>query len=743
MGRLPSRATPCSVVDVLETFTAIFLGARSFMLIGKMLRNDERGESKIVYEAMIFFEVMFLLKLADKGRRSFPEPERRSFNFTARFLASIILLYPCAHFGRDFLPWPIESLKWLLDVLKHVRNVGYLAAVVACSISTCSTHLRSICWAFPIAAGLLLLGHGVLTCATMPPMLSTEDRLELARILFYVIIHSFRLYLFFACVLTKSSLPTPMPPISILDVPHGCTENLPQKTSSRLSTYVVLSCAMALLSYQSNFVAFTNTGSVMAFNNGGAIAGVAAYANLLDPSRHLMAVRGTSAVLGAPSSHLLSISMMYRTAWNRTSTKARAADDPVPSMLHYGLTLSAFMLLGVGAIAMISNHCEKLSHEGRTAYPDVPIESSHSAEHRLGVNPSCDAPACNRYASCLSDVGGHLTLFDCPSNAIHAQAWAPGLADAEYTFDGEFPWCQHEHQQQPLSVAIVSSCDADSLRSSASDEDSVASMYAAGSPSTLQSAADTIADTIPGTVPFRGCPFDEWDAWHNGTAVDSMIAPASQTGNIYSKNVAEIGQIRVGDSADASCSSNADGPSRFPPVIHAVTSQVLLKVEEAEARSPLLCCDGPIPSESRVPQDPTQSSTYFCDCWRICRRIPGVKTQRIASSRDLPLRCSVDSAKDQSALLRFCVRMSSPVHTPAESRAVDLSVTLINPCGWKLSYSYNVLADSLQKPCKSKLAPRLSTVKKLLSKVTSSSPFTLYALSMEAGKGLWSESNSD
>jgi hypothetical protein len=88
--------------------------------------------------------------------------------------------------------------------------------------------------------------------------------------------------------------------------------------------------------------------------------------------------------------------------------------------------------------------------------------------------------------------------------------------------------------------------------------------------------------------------------------------------------------------------------------------------------------------------------------------------------------------------------MSSPVvHTPAESPAVDLSVTLVNPCGWKLSYSYNVLADSLQKPCKSKLAPRLSTFKKLLSKVTSSSPFTLYALSMEAGKGLWSESNND
>ena len=164
-----------------------------------------------------------------------------------------------------------------------------------------------------------------------------------------------------------------------------------------------------------------------------------------------------------------------------------------------------------------------------------------------------------------------------PSNAIHAQAWAPGLADAEYAFDGEFPWCQHEHQQQPLSVAIVSSCDPDSLRSSASDEDSVASMYAAGSPSTLQSAADTIADTIPGTVPFRGCPFDEWDAWHNGTAVDSMIAPASQTGNIYSKNAAEIGQTPVGDSADASCCSNADGPSRFPPVISAVASQVLLR----------------------------------------------------------------------------------------------------------------------------------------------------------------------
>jgi hypothetical protein len=90
--------------------------------------------------------------------------------------------------------------------------------------------------------------------------------------------------------------------------------------------------------------------------------------------------------------------------------------------------------------------------------------------------------------------------------------------------------------------------------------------------------------------------------------------------------------------------------------------------------------------------------------------------------------------------------MSSSVHIPVESRAVDLSVTLINPCGWKLSYSYNVLADSLQKPCKSKLAPRLSNFKKLLSKdrkVTSSSPFTLYALSMEAGKGLWSESNSD
>jgi hypothetical protein len=147
------------------------------------------------------------------------------------------------------------------------------------------------------------------------------------------------------------------------------------------------------------------------------------------------------------------------------------------------------------------------------------------------------------------------------------------------------------------------------------------------------------------------------------------------------------------------------------------------------------CCN-PVVHVANLEATPAPSGDgnfYLCECWRLCRRIPSLEAHWTAPPCVLPLRCTLEGSKAQSAFLRQCTGL------PTKSAVADFSVTLMNPCGWQFQYSY-ARQPAPNRPLQpignriesAKGSPRFSTIKRALKLLTSASPTTLYAISVHA-----------
>ena len=161
---------------------------------------------------------------------------------------------------------------------------------------------------------------------------------------------------------------------------------------------------------------------------------------------------------------------------------------------------------------------------------------------------------------------------------------------------------------------------------------------------------------------------------------------------------------------------------------------------QAPEENPALGCDVAVPTgRSCVAPGPEITSpptvldrSYFCECWRLCRRVPGVEAQWDPPPPCfMATRCLTEESKAQVAFLRHCTA------SPTKSAVADFSVMLMNPCGWKFRYSYARQPESNEsmkhlenrdKPLTGRRQPTL--FKRALKFLTSGSPCTLYDVRM-------------
>ena len=124
-------------------------------------------------------------------------------------------------------------------------------------------------------------------------------------------------------------------------------------------------------------------------------------------------------------------------------------------------------------------------------------------------------------------------------------------------------------------------------------------------------------------------------------------------------------------------------------------------------------------------------SSYFCECWRLCRRISNVDVHWTEPPCLSPMRCTSEESRAQSAFLRLCTSL------PAKCGVAEFSITLMNPCGWKFRYSYarqSTPSESLQQidGHLERLTMHRRRWPRALKMLSSASPCTLYALSIDA-----------
>ena len=165
---------------------------------------------------------------------------------------------------------------------------------------------------------------------------------------------------------------------------------------------------------------------------------------------------------------------------------------------------------------------------------------------------------------------------------------------------------------------------------------------------------------------------------------------------------------------------------------------------QAPEENPALGCDVAVPTgRSCVAPAPEITSpptvldrSYFCECWRLCRRVPGVEAQWDPPPPCfMATRCSTEESKAQVAFLRHCTAL------PTKAVVADFSVTLMNPCGWKFRYSYarqpesNESRKHLEKRNKNSTGRRQTAMfKRALKFLTSGSPCTLYDVRMQTSR---------
>lgn len=129
-----------------------------------------------------------------------------------------------------------------------------------------------------------------------------------------------------------------------------------------------------------------------------------------------------------------------------------------------------------------------------------------------------------------------------------------------------------------------------------------------------------------------------------------------------------------------------------------------------------------------VENSPTsvQSGSYFCHCWRLCHRIPGVEVHWTTMPGDTQTRCTAKQARAQA---EFLIQIA----LPAKSAFLDLSITLTNPCGFHYSVTRQPSEALNVQEEMTGGRQRLSdkTIKRALKVLAAASPCTMYAVSLQ------------